>query len=90
MLNRVCVKDYQIPGTDVVIDKDTLVIISTLGLHRDPDHFEDPLKYDPERFSSERTILPYTYFPFGEGPRNCIGKTVCFNLTNRLTFYFRT
>ncbi|RZC32716.1 p450 domain containing protein [Asbolus verrucosus] len=73
MLNRICVKEYLIPGTSVIIEEGTPVIISLLGLQRDPDYYPDPLKFDPERFSSSNKTTPYTYLPFGDGPRNCIG-----------------
>ncbi len=45
--------------------------------HRDPRFFDDPLKFDPERFAPARSesIPPYAYFPFGGGPRVCIGNT---------------
>ncbi|TWT85865.1 Epi-isozizaene 5-monooxygenase/(E)-beta-farnesene synthase [Posidoniimonas polymericola] len=44
--------------------------------HRDPRFFADPLRFDPERFSPERTaeMVDGAYFPFGHGPRNCIGQ----------------
>ncbi|XP_068905352.1 cytochrome P450 6a2-like isoform X1 [Tenebrio molitor] len=73
MLNRICVKPYRVPGTEVVIEEGTPVIISLLGLQRDPEYYPEPLKFDPERFSNENNIVPYTYLPFGDGPRNCIG-----------------
>ncbi|KAJ3656518.1 hypothetical protein Zmor_015590 [Zophobas morio] len=73
MLNRQCVKTYQIPGTNVTINPGTPVIIPMLGLHRDPDYFPNPLKFDPERFNNEKNVTSFIYLPFGEGPRNCIG-----------------
>jgi cytochrome P450 family 6 len=73
MLNRICVKQYHIPDTDAVIEEGTPVVISLLGLQRDPEYFPDPLKFDPERFGTSNNITPYTYLPFGDGPRNCIG-----------------
>nr|QZM07469.1 cytochrome P450 monooxygenase CYP6TE1 [Lasioderma serricorne] len=74
-LNRVCTSDYKIPGTQVTLVKGTKVLISVLGLQRDPEFFPDPEKFDPERFSEENKdkIVPYSYIPFGEGPRICIG-----------------
>nr|ARO50425.1 cytochrome P450 [Chironomus tentans] len=72
---RKCIKDYEIPGTDLVIPKGTSIDINIFSLHRDPEYFPDPEKFDPERFSEEniKNIRPFTFLPFGEGPRNCIG-----------------
>lgn len=72
---RICTKPYQIPDTFVVVPKDTTVLVPALALHRDPEHFPDPEKFDPERFNEENRskIRDYTYIPFGDGPRICIG-----------------
>lgn len=75
VLNRKCVADYQVPDSDFIIKKGTEITISSLGLHYNPEYYPEPDKFDPERFSEEQksTRHPYTYLPFGEGPRNCIG-----------------
>ncbi|MBC8354885.1 MAG: cytochrome P450 [Planctomycetes bacterium] len=58
------------------IEKGGWVYIYPYVVHRDPNNFEHPEKFDPERFSLERigTIKPNTYIPFGMGPHVCIGS----------------
>jgi cytochrome P450 family 6 len=74
---RQTVKDYKINGTDIIIPKDTAVIIPVIGMQRDPEIYDDPLKFDPERFRESSTgggkVEGTYYTPFGDGPRNCIG-----------------
>jgi cytochrome P450 len=46
-------------------------------VHRDPRWFADPLKFDPDRWACGLAgrLPKYAYFPFGGGPRVCIGNT---------------
>lgn len=75
-LLRRCTEDYVIPDTNITIEKGTSVIIPILGLHYDEDFFPEPDKFNPDRFHEENigNVKPYTYLPFGDGPRNCLGK----------------
>lgn len=58
------------------IMKDTNVLIPIWHLHRSEKYWDDPLKFMPERFAPEKkqNIDRYVYFPFGGGPRLCIGN----------------
>ncbi|KAM7394531.1 hypothetical protein PAMP_021328 [Pampus punctatissimus] len=60
----------------VTIPKDMTVMIPIYALHRDPELWTEPENFKPERFSKEnkQSIKPYTYLPFGVGPRNCLAK----------------
>lgn len=77
VLTRKCTKTYNIPESDLVVPKGTLVYIPLLGLQRDPEIFEDPLQFKPERFLNSPTgggqAKGLFYLPFGDGPRACIG-----------------
>ncbi|NP_001166003.1 cytochrome P450 6CK10 [Nasonia vitripennis] len=74
-LNRECIEDCDIPNTNFRIEKGTKLLICMNAMHRDPDIFPDPEKFDPFRFTKENIASrqPYTYLPFGDGPRACIG-----------------
>ncbi len=52
------------------------LMIPQWGVHRSERYWDDPTEFDPERFSSERRAdrPRFAYFPFGGGPRHCIGK----------------
>lgn len=78
-LDRITESDYQLPGTKLTLQAGTPVIIPMHALHMDAEYFPKPHIFDPERFSVQNkvNIKPNTYFPFGDGPRVCIGKRSC-------------
>lgn len=67
---RACNKDFELEydGKKILIEKGRSFYISTAGLHYDERYFENPDKFDPERFNEENRgkIDPGTYLPFGE------------------------
>ncbi|HEV2388268.1 MAG TPA: cytochrome P450 [Candidatus Acidoferrales bacterium] len=54
--------------------RDTTFLMSAWVAHRDPRHFSDPLAFRPERWLEAPAPHPFAYFPFGGGPRRCIGQ----------------
>ncbi|XP_017468128.1 PREDICTED: probable cytochrome P450 6a21 [Rhagoletis zephyria] len=76
ILNRQCLEDYPVPGfPKYVIKRNMRVLIPAGAMHRDPDLYTNPDKFDPEHFSPEKVAQRdvIEFLPFGEGPRNCIG-----------------
>uniref|UniRef100_A0A336MTG0 CSON001084 protein n=1 Tax=Culicoides sonorensis TaxID=179676 RepID=A0A336MTG0_CULSO len=72
---RSTIKDTFIEGIGV-IPKGTVVVFSSLSLHRDVNIWgENANKFNPENFTPEKIAKrhPYSYLPFSAGPRNCIG-----------------
>lgn len=75
-LMRNSMSNYTFDGTKVSIPKNQSIWIPTIAIHNDPDIYPAPDVFDPERFNEEnvQTRNPMFYLPFGDGPRNCIGK----------------
>lgn len=57
------------------IPRGATVLMSQWVVHRDPEHFDEPEAFRPERWQGglARRLPRYAYFPFGGGPRVCIG-----------------
>lgn len=72
--SREAVEDVEVCG--YTLPEGTEVLVSQWVNHRDPEFFEDPLAFRPGRWLDGSTdgIPRYAYFPFGGGPRQCIGK----------------
>ncbi|KAJ1096448.1 hypothetical protein NDU88_001590 [Pleurodeles waltl] len=72
-LERVCKKTVEMNG--VTIPEGVVVMIPLYPLQRDPEYWSEPDEFNPDRFNKENkdTQEPYTFLPFGSGPRNCIG-----------------
>ncbi|GBM94671.1 Cytochrome P450 3A13 [Araneus ventricosus] len=71
---RQAFEDYELGDTGITIPKGTIVTIPIYAMHRDPEVFPDPEKFDPDRWSVEEREKrdQFAYLPFGAGPRNCV------------------
>ncbi|XP_071639302.1 cytochrome P450 6a2-like [Temnothorax longispinosus] len=78
VLKKRCTEDFELKGSDGVVCRvqpKTEIMIPVQALHTDPEYWENPEEFNPERFSSDRkhSIERFAYLPFGEGPRICVG-----------------
>ncbi|KAJ1436454.1 cytochrome P450 [Ochromonadaceae sp. CCMP2298] len=67
---RVSNQDVQL--NEYSVCKGSTLMLCMQGVHLNPDIWPEPLAYKPERFLGE--IAPYTFIPFIEGPRMCLGQ----------------
>ena len=75
---RTSVADYWMEiddGKKIFVPKGSVIVIPADAIHHDSEFYEEPESFDPDRFMPENSskLIPYTYLPFGSGPRNCIG-----------------
>lgn len=73
LIGRMASEDTTLGG--MRIKKGNDVILSQWALHRSAKHFEDPHRFDPDRWLDDRAkrVHKFAYLPFGGGPRVCIG-----------------
>jgi cytochrome P450 len=73
MIDRMAVADDR--AGDIDIPRGSTVIVHVYGAHHASRYWESPETFDPERFikANEKLRTPFTYLPFGGGPRGCIG-----------------
>lgn len=77
-LMKVCTEEITLKGSDGLtcnLKPGNLVYIPLMGLHLDSKYWPEPHVFDPERFAPENQAgrNKFTYVPFGEGPRMCVG-----------------
>jgi cytochrome P450 len=75
IIGRRAIAPYQVG--DYLAPARAILIASPYIMHRDPRFYADPERFDPDRWTPEfRAGLPkFAYFPFGGGPRQCIGES---------------
>jgi cytochrome P450 len=75
IIGRRALVDYQING--YAVPARSILVMSQYVTHHDPRYFPDPFRFDPERWRPEaRESRPkFSYYPFGGGPRLCIGES---------------
>src|SRR5215510_2251838 len=71
-VGREAIEETEISGYRV--PKGTQLFAFQWVTHRDPRYFDEPEAFKPERWENAEQIPRYAYFPFGAGPRQCIGN----------------
>ncbi|CAG2108804.1 unnamed protein product [Medioppia subpectinata] len=77
-IERRSVAEYVLGDTGITLPAGQEIEIPVYSIHHNPEYYPAPENFDPERFmhKNRHNIRPYTYLPFGAGPRNCIGMRV--------------
>jgi cytochrome P450 len=72
---REVIEEFELGGYR--IPEGANIVMSQWIMHRDPRFFSSPGSFDPGRWRSEecRNLARFAYFPFGGGPRQCIGAS---------------
>lgn len=75
VIGREAIADGTIGGYHV--PRGTTILMSEWAVQRDPRFFVDPDDFRPERWTEafQKTLPKFAYFPFGGGPRQCVGNT---------------
>lgn len=87
-VGRRCTEEDELGGYRIPAGMN--VVVPTFHFHWSERYWADPRKFDPERFSPERRPAAdaMTYFPFGAGPRGCIGNHFALQELTILTVLF--
>ena len=91
-MDRICNKPYVLEksdGTRVQLNVGDTIWIPARAIQMDPKYYPNPTKFDPERFNDDNKheIQSGTFFPFGIGPRSCIGSRFALMQIKTLMYY---
>ncbi|XP_014218046.1 cytochrome P450 9e2-like [Copidosoma floridanum] len=93
LLDRLCVKAFELPpavpgAPPFVVQPGMNVWIPAAGIHMDPKYYENPKKFDPDRYYQKKvSINDVNNLGFGIGPRACIGNRFAI-LETKVLFFF--
>ncbi|NUM56346.1 MAG: cytochrome P450 [Candidatus Hydrogenedentes bacterium] len=75
LIGRMAIDEYQLG--DYTLPPKSVILMCPYVCHRNPAQFPDPERFDPDRWTPERQRErhKFSYFPFGGGPRTCIGES---------------
>ena len=73
-MGRTLIADLPVGG--YVVPAGATALLSQYVIHHDPRWYPDPWRFDPDRWEPEAVAArpKYSFFPFGAGPRMCIGE----------------
>lgn len=83
-LSKICTEEFELEGSDGLrcrVDPGTKIFVNVYELHRNPKYWPNPDNFDPDRFAYDKKIEKYTFLPFSEGPRICIGMRLAVMLS---------
>lgn len=95
VLERLCTKPYELPPVTpgakaIMLQPGTCIWVASAAMHMDPKYFENPEKFDPDRYYQKKTNigdLQMSNLGLGIGPRSCIGNRFA-TLQIKVLFFF--
>ncbi|XP_011705582.1 PREDICTED: probable cytochrome P450 6a13, partial [Wasmannia auropunctata] len=76
VMKKRCTEEIELKGSDGItcrVQPGMEILIPVQALHKDPQYWKNPEEFDPKRFDRKNHIEKFTFLPFGEGPRICVG-----------------
>lgn len=92
IVERVCDKDYELPAASpgekpFVMKKGMICWVPVFAIHHDEKYYDNPDRFQPERFLDKAYRNSFSFMPFGVGPRICIGQRFAMLQMKLVLFY---